>query len=155
MKAVSTAASTLRHTFGVAFEALLILAIVGALIFGAASLAGIHPAGADSVFAAKGGNHGGNSDNATVGNLTVVANPSPAVVGEYYTISGTGYEPGAALQIRFTTDTAYGMFLGSADAVGSFSFVNRSWSPESITFEVWQDKGSWTFGASTSLSVIP
>ena len=59
MKAVSTAASTLRHTFGVASEALLILAIAGALVFAAATLNGTRPAGADSVFAARGGNGNG------------------------------------------------------------------------------------------------
>ena len=59
MKAVSTAASTLRHTFGVALEALLILAIAGALVFGAALATGLRPAGADSVFAARGGNGNG------------------------------------------------------------------------------------------------
>jgi hypothetical protein len=61
VKAVSTAASTARHTVVALIEALVILAIVGAIVFGAASLAGIRPAGADSVFAAKGGNGGGNS----------------------------------------------------------------------------------------------
>jgi len=60
VKAVSTAASTVRHTFGVASEALLILAIVGALVFAAATLSGTRPAGADSVFAARGGNGNGN-----------------------------------------------------------------------------------------------
>ena len=59
MKAVSTAASTVRHTFGVASEALLILAIVGALVFAAATLTGTRPAGGDSVFAARGGNGNG------------------------------------------------------------------------------------------------
>jgi len=62
VKAVSTAASTVRHTFGVAFEALLILAIVGALVFAAATLTGARPAGADSVFAARGGNGNGNGN---------------------------------------------------------------------------------------------
>ncbi len=84
MKAVSTAASTIRHTLGVALEALLLLAIVAALIFGSALLAGIQPAGADSVFAAKGGNghgHGGTPASITVpdgvfaGTTTATANP--------------------------------------------------------------------------------
>jgi hypothetical protein len=64
VRAVSTAASTARHTVVAIFEALLILAIIGALVFGAASLAGLRPAGSDSVFAAKGGNGGGNGGNA-------------------------------------------------------------------------------------------
>src|SRR3990172_6875532 len=70
VKAVSTAASTVRHTFGVAFEALLILAIVGALVVAAATLNGTRPArahspfaprpaGAASVSAARGGNGSG------------------------------------------------------------------------------------------------
>ena len=53
MRALTTAASAARHTFGVAFEALLILAIVGVLALGAATIAGTSPAGADSVFAAR------------------------------------------------------------------------------------------------------
>jgi hypothetical protein len=55
---MSTAASTVRHAIGVGLEALLLVAIVAALAFGVALASG-HPAGAGSVFAAKGGNGGG------------------------------------------------------------------------------------------------
>jgi hypothetical protein len=82
VKAVSTAASTVRHTFGVALEAVLLLAIVAALIFGAALLAGVPPGGADSVFAAKGGSgngHGGGAitvpDGVFAGTTTATVNP--------------------------------------------------------------------------------
>jgi len=55
MKAMSTAASTVRHTTGALFEALLILAVIAALVLGAAALGGSSPGGADPVLAARGG----------------------------------------------------------------------------------------------------
>ena len=51
MKALSTAASAVRHTIGAVVEATLIVAIVAALAVGVA-IAGGHPAGASSVLAA-------------------------------------------------------------------------------------------------------
>jgi hypothetical protein len=57
MKAVSTAASTARHTLLAAFEALLIVAIVAALALGVALATG-HAGWANSIFAASGGSGG-------------------------------------------------------------------------------------------------
>lgn len=101
MKAVSTAASSMRHAFGALFEATLIAAIIGTLIFGAASLAGIPPAGADSVFAARGGNGGsggggnggggGNSAQARYAG-TLTATPNVLHAGDFFTVSGCGYD---------------------------------------------------------------
>lgn len=51
MKALSTAATAVRHTIGATVEALLIVAIVGALAFGVALASG-HPAGATDTRAA-------------------------------------------------------------------------------------------------------
>lgn len=51
MRALSTAASAVRHTLGAAMEALLIVAIVAALAVGVALSTG-HPAGASGVRAA-------------------------------------------------------------------------------------------------------
>ena len=51
MRATSTMASGTRHVIGVGFQALLIAAIVAALAFAAATLAGNAPAGAGSVLA--------------------------------------------------------------------------------------------------------
>jgi hypothetical protein len=53
VRAVSTAASTVRHTAVALSEALLILAIAGALVYGAALLTGLRPLGADFVFGAQ------------------------------------------------------------------------------------------------------
>ena len=53
MRAVSTAASTVRHTAVALLEALLILATAGALVYGAALVTGLHPVGADFVFGAQ------------------------------------------------------------------------------------------------------
>jgi hypothetical protein len=55
-----------RHTTAALFEALLIIAVIAALVIGAAAIGGTVPAGAQSVFAARGGNagtngHGGSS----------------------------------------------------------------------------------------------
>ena len=44
-----------RHTVGMLAQALLVLAIVAALVFAAAEVIGTGPAGANSVFAARGG----------------------------------------------------------------------------------------------------
>ena len=55
MRAMSTAASTVRHATGAFFEAILILAVIGALVLGAAALGGYAPSGADPVLAARGG----------------------------------------------------------------------------------------------------
>jgi hypothetical protein len=60
MRAGSAIASSTRHVVGVGFQALLVVAIVAALVFAAATVVGIAPGGAHSVFAAKGGNGGGN-----------------------------------------------------------------------------------------------
>jgi hypothetical protein len=53
MRVISTMASGTRHVAGVGLQALLIAAIVAALAFAAATLAGNAPAGAGSVFAGR------------------------------------------------------------------------------------------------------
>jgi hypothetical protein len=60
MRAGKAFASGASHIFGVGLQALVIAAIVVALAFAAAVVVGSSPAGADSVFAAKGGNGGAN-----------------------------------------------------------------------------------------------
>ncbi len=55
MKAVSTAASSVRHATGAFLEATLILAVIAALVIGAAALGGSSPGGADQVLAGRGG----------------------------------------------------------------------------------------------------
>ncbi len=54
MRVGAAIASSARHAVGVALQALLIAAIVAALGFAAATVAGSAPGGAKSVFAAKG-----------------------------------------------------------------------------------------------------
>jgi hypothetical protein len=51
--------SSVRHSVKVLAEGLLLLAILGALVLGAALLGGSSPSGADSALAARGGNGGG------------------------------------------------------------------------------------------------
>jgi hypothetical protein len=79
VRAFSTAASGARRTFGAALEAVLLLAIVAALIFGASALAGIRPAGAGSVFAKGGGNGGGGASNTAPPSIDLVQPTSAAV----------------------------------------------------------------------------
>jgi len=61
MRVGSAIGAVARHTLGVAAQAFLIVAIVAALVIAAATAIGTGPAGADSVFAARGGNGGGGS----------------------------------------------------------------------------------------------
>jgi len=59
MHIFSTATGAVRHGLGAVVEAGLIVAIAGVLVFGAAVVGRTDPAGAADVYAAKGGNGGG------------------------------------------------------------------------------------------------
>jgi hypothetical protein len=59
MRVGSLVASSVRHTIGVGLQALLIAVIVAGIVFAGSIVSGAAPSGADSVFAAKGGNGGG------------------------------------------------------------------------------------------------
>jgi hypothetical protein len=54
MRAVSTAASVVRHTVGAVGEALLVVAVVAALLMGVALVTGTGPVGTADVLAARG-----------------------------------------------------------------------------------------------------
>jgi len=59
MRIFSTAGAGVRHGVGAVIEAGLVVAIAAALVFGAAVVTRHDPAGAASVFAARGGGNGG------------------------------------------------------------------------------------------------
>ncbi len=89
MKAMSTAASTIRHALGAGVEALIILGIIAALTLGLA-LANGHPGGAASVFAAKGGNGHGNGGLGNAGTSGVTLTVPDGTFGGYTAASVSG-----------------------------------------------------------------
>jgi hypothetical protein len=106
VKAMSAAASTVRHTIGVGIEALMIAAIIAALAFGIA-LANGHPIGATSVLAA-GNRYPG----------TLAATPSTLHAGDYFSVAGCGYDTSLGNVIVAFTGGSWGSPL---DANGCFT----------------------------------
>jgi hypothetical protein len=74
MRAVSTAASGIRHMVGISLQALVIVAIIAALVIAASVLTNTQPGGASNVLAAKGGggNTGGKPSGGGGGSLSIV-----------------------------------------------------------------------------------
>ena len=71
MRILSRAGTTVRHGVGAAAEAAVIVAIGVALVFGAAVITQGDPAGAADVYAAKGGNGGGNAGTAPAASISL------------------------------------------------------------------------------------
>jgi len=69
MRVLSTAAGTARHGIAALAEAVVVVAIAAALVFGAAVVTRSDPAGAADVHAARGGNGNGNGGGAGGGAL--------------------------------------------------------------------------------------
>lgn len=105
MKAVSTAASAARHSFGAAFEALVIAAIIAALAFGLAVLSGSSPIGADSVFAAKGGR--GGSGGSGGGTAACAISPNPVQAWEQWTVTASGLPTGSIVDGKLVGATLH------------------------------------------------
>ncbi len=121
MKATHAAASAVRHTFGALLEALLLVAIVAALVFGLAALSGKSPLGASSVFAAKGGHHATQQSDP---GCSVAPNPVP--VGDQYTVSGWGVPTTAYLNVWIEDSHGVTVLLPPVNADGTFS--GSSWA---------------------------
>ncbi len=149
MRAGSTAASAVRHTLGAAFEAFLIVAIVAALAFGLALASG-HPFGADSVFAAKGGNGRGD---ATSRDASCSVSPSPVAVGELYTVTAAGLPSDTSVNVRVSGSGGSNLFMRITDGAGSTSVAwYATWSgTNDVTFA--SDSRSSHLLASCSFSV--
>lgn len=155
MKALSSTASAMRHTFGALFEALIIAAIVGALVFGYAAISGASPLGAGDTLAAKGGNghSAGGAGGASItvpdgvfgGTTTATANPGDGswalaacyqngaqVYGQYVKID-------ASNQAVFTLGPTPSWSGGAANCIaeeGTFGSNGRWHSIASTTFNV-------------------
>jgi hypothetical protein len=155
VRALSTVASFSRHRATAVVEALILLAIVVTLTLGFALVNGTHsPAGADNVFAAKGGRtgggHGGSSATITVpdgvfgGTTTAtVSNPGLWV---YNACSKGGAVVGQQWAITDTAGKAV-LYLGPTAlwTSGGASCVAQVGS--------WSNKGTWVSQGSTTFSV--
>lgn len=82
MRAGTAITSGTRHIVGVGLQAFLVTAIVASLAFAVATAAGSAPGGADSVFAARGGNANGNGGNASGGSPAATSSISLNEAGQ-------------------------------------------------------------------------
>ena len=140
MTAGSAIASSVRHIIGVGLQALLIGAIVVVLAFGVALASG-HPAGASSVFAAKGGNGqgGGNQSNSLAGgcvaNENVVSGyglPTDEVINFFVTdVSGT-----RGWVLGFSGDGTWSEPVPAHASFTTYEFASRTWGPNGTHYNV-------------------
>jgi hypothetical protein len=112
MKAVSIAASGMRHSFGAIAQAMIMVAIVAALVFGIAAVSGKSPSGASSVLAAHGAKSG------YAGSL--VATPDRLQAGDTFDVTGCGYDTSLGNVIVGFTGGSWGSAL---DADGCFKIA--------------------------------
>jgi len=160
MRAGSAIASSTRHILGVAVQALLVTAIVVALVIAAATAAGSAPGGANSVFAAKGGNGhghgpggGGGGSDASVtvpdgvfgGTTTATANPG----GDFW-LKARCFQNGTLVyyqsehvdlnnQVVFTLGPTPLWIGGAADCTAEAGYYATNWAWRSLattTFSV-------------------
>jgi len=159
MRAGSAFASSTRHVVGVGFQALLVVAIVAALAFAAATVVGSAPGGAHSVFAAKGG--GGNphvSGGAPTTTATITVPDGPfggttvastnAAAGQWvreYCVSADG---GALVDYRITDDN--GQAVLSLGPTPTWSSGGASCN---ASLGTWDGNGNWQTSASTTFNV--
>ncbi len=81
-----------------------------ALILVAAAVTLFSALGDGSALAARGGKGGGKGSNAggtTPSTATLAVSPNPPAAGEVFTVSGTGFTPGAALNFGLGSFAAY------------------------------------------------
>ena len=157
MKALSGTASATRHAFGALFEALIIAAIIGALVFGYAVVSGASPLGANDTFAARGGNGngpgggGGTSGSITVpdgvfaGTTTATANPGGDGTWVHFRCYQNGGVAGEAY-IRVDSNNQATVQLGPTP----------SWSggaAECTADEGYWSNGHWRVVATTTFQV--
>ena len=161
MRIGSALASGTRHIIGVSFQALIVAAIVVALAFAAAVTIGSSPTGADSVFAAKGGNGNGNGGNGNANGTSLVAasvsaSPNPAARGTNVEVTGCGYDVNYPVELRITHPDA------SLEAYGVGVWYTGCMNPTPIlvndlgtyAIEVWQRSSRDSrLMATTSLAV--
>jgi hypothetical protein len=154
MRIVSAIGTSTRHIVGVGLQALLVVAIVAALAFAAAAAAGGAPGGAHSVFAARGG-QGGHA--AYPG--TLVATPSTLQAGDYFDVTGCGYDTALGNVIIGFTGGGWGSPL---DENGCFTIAGiPALSGDTLpagTYEVTASQyvhNKWIETGDTTVTVIP
>jgi hypothetical protein len=111
MKAVSTAASAMRHTFGVAFEALILVVIAASLALAVAIGGGHSPGGASTALAGHASRYPG----------TLVATPNTLHAGDYFDVTGCGYDRALGNVVVGFTGGSWGSAL---DADGCFTITD-------------------------------
>ena len=154
MRALATVASLGRHGVTAVIEALIILAIVVTLALGAALASGTNgPTGADSVFAAKGGQTGGGGGKPPRGGATLSVTPDPiAAGGATYAVSGGGYGAGAMVAVNMATPGCCMAFNVLADSSGRISFEATTAGAGTYYVKTYR-YGTTTLLASTSFTV--
>lgn len=108
-----------RHALGMMAQAFLIVAIIATLVIGAAAALGSGPTGADSVFAAKGGNGRGGGASTATAPASLAATCSPCQAGTVVQFAGSGFD---ASQARATLNIANAWTATSVAADGTVSF---------------------------------
>ncbi len=139
MRAGTAIASGARHIIGVSLQALIIAAIVVALAFAAAVVVGSSPSGADSVFAAKGGNgRGGHGVPATTSSASLTVTPHNVAVGETFAISGSGFDPSRTTYLLVKKPSSTTFFYAAVAADGTLAATTEVWETGSTLIEAYQ-----------------
>jgi hypothetical protein len=136
MRAVSTAASGVRHVMGVSLQALIVVAIIAALLVAASVINRTAPAGAASALAARGGHaSGGTTDGGTISLKMVYdanddSSPNQGDVVTFDVSTGATSQPWVRLTcVRDGTivlDAARGIFPTSLSK--NFTLGSSMWS---------------------------
>jgi hypothetical protein len=135
MRALTTAASIVRHSSGALAEAFLLAILIAALLMALAPMA--QPAsdlsGAGTALAGKGGQGGGGRHAAM---LTCAVSPDPASVGEVYTVTGTGYPTNHQFAVQVTNSYGTMVLFTAADESGAMSVSGFAAWPGGYTVTV-------------------
>ena len=157
MKALTTAASGIRHATGVALEAILLLAILIAVAFGAAMALGHGPEGAGSVLAARGGSGATSSPVWVAERAGVTARLAPLQYGSPFTVgySSKEREPWAHATCYPNDSTVYSFTYADGSIWGEYFSVYDG-GPLPQAFELIDPIArNWTSGgASCQVSLV-
>ena len=122
MRAMSSATSVGRRTFGATVEAVLIVVVLLTLAFGMAiATGGGSPISGDSVLAGRGG-HGGGGGKPGGSSATLVVTPSSVAVGGSFTVTGSGFPAGKLVAIAWANPGCCVSFNVAADSAGNIAF---------------------------------
>jgi hypothetical protein len=115
MRAVSTAASGIRHVLGATAQSILIVAIIAALLVAYAAATNTRPGGAIRALAARGGASAGST-------ATLTVSPNPVAAWSSFEGSGCGYRTGKQVNINVSGPSWNAGFPVGVDASGCISF---------------------------------